>query len=295
MTSAGDRRPIVLGVDALHVSPMVVAWAADAAGRSAVPLRLVHAVREELRDLRGYDGGRFHQALRHSGEAALEKAAGLVHERYPGLVVESVLVEGNPAPVLCRESERAELLVVGSRGLNRLEEALSGYSVTVPVSAQAHCPVAVVRAPEHSSQEPPYVVVGVDGSAASERAVAFAAELAEHRGAALRAVSAWQVSLHVPVDEERAVAEVRRQLHEVTAGCLIDHPDLDLTHEVLQGHPVDELSRTAAHALAVVVGRRGHGGFTGMRLGSVPHGLLHRAPCPVITVPAGTGAPSKNT
>ncbi|MFG2823315.1 universal stress protein [Kitasatospora sp. NPDC048365] len=286
MTSAGERRPIVLGVDAQHVSPMVVAWAADAADRRAAPLRLVHAVREEPRDLRGYDGGRFHQALRRGGEAALEKAAALVHERYPGLVVEAVPVEGNPAPVLCRESERAGLVVLGSRGLNRLEEALSGYSVTVPVSAQAHCPVVVVGAPEHTSHQPPYLVVGVDGSAASERAVAFAADLAAQRGAALRAVSAWQASLHVPVDEERAVGEIRRQLHEVTAGCLVDHPDLDLTHEVLLGHPVDELSRVSAHALAVVVGRRGHGGFTGMRLGSVPHGLLHHARCPVVVVPS---------
>lgn len=40
------------------------------------------------------------------------------------------------------------------------------------------------------------------------------------------------------------------------------------------------------HAIAVVVGRRGREGFTGMRLGSVPHGLLHRAVCPVVTVPS---------
>lgn len=51
-------------------------------------------------------------------------------------------------------------------------------------------------------------------------------------------------------------------------------------------HPVEELALASEHALAVVVGRRGRGGFTGMRLGSVPHGLLHRAHCPVVTVPA---------
>lgn len=58
-----------------------------------------------------------------------------------------------------------------------------------------------------------------------------------------------------------------------------------MTHEVPTGHPVEELAGAAEHALAVVVGRRGRGGYEGMRLGSVVHGLLHRAHCPVITVP----------
>ncbi|MFF1570379.1 universal stress protein [Streptomyces sp. NPDC058293] len=60
---------------------------------------------------------------------------------------------------------------------------------------------------------------------------------------------------------------------------------MPLTHEVPVGHPVEELARAAEHALAVVVGRRGNGGYLGMRLGSVVHGLLHRAQCPVVTVP----------
>ncbi|WP_342669639.1 universal stress protein [Streptomyces vietnamensis] len=63
-------------------------------------------------------------------------------------------------------------------------------------------------------------------------------------------------------------------------------PDVRLTHEVLIGSPVETLADAAEHALAVVVGRRGRGGYSGMRLGSVVHGLLHRAHCPVITVPA---------
>nr|MDT0522823.1 universal stress protein [Streptomyces sp. DSM 41633] len=58
-----------------------------------------------------------------------------------------------------------------------------------------------------------------------------------------------------------------------------------LSHEVVTGSPVEALADAAEHAVAVVVGRRGQGGYTGMRLGSVVHGLLHRARCPVITVP----------
>ncbi|WP_367826200.1 universal stress protein [Streptomyces sp. LMG1-1-1.1] len=76
-------------------------------------------------------------------------------------------------------------------------------------------------------------------------------------------------------------------MSESTAGWAQKYPDVRVTHEVLIGSPVETLAHAAEHALAVVVGRRGHGGYTGMRVGSVVHGLLHRAHCPVITVPGG--------
>jgi nucleotide-binding universal stress UspA family protein len=53
----------------------------------------------------------------------------------------------------------------------------------------------------------------------------------------------------------------------------------------VQGHPVQVLAKASEHALGLVVGTRGHGGFTGMLLGSVSQGVLHYARCPVITVP----------
>ncbi|MFI5646002.1 universal stress protein [Kitasatospora sp. NPDC051705] len=162
---------------------------------------------------------------------------------------------------------------------------LSAFSVTVPVSAQAHCPVVVVRAPEHITQDPPYVVVGVDGSESSAAAVDVAFDLAARRGPALRAVWVWQSQLIARFDEEGAVRTLWRLLAETTAGRSMSSPDLELTHEVIRGHPVEELAKASEHALAIVVGRRGRGGFAGMRLGSVPHGPLHRAHCPVVTVP----------
>ncbi len=288
MTSLTGPRPVVLGVDARQVSPVVVGWAADEAERRGLPLRLVHAVPDEPRDRRG-DGPGYLQSLRDAGSAALEKAEGIVAERHPGLRPQSVLRDGPPAPVLCAESERAALVVLGTRRLGRLEELLSRYSVAVPVSAQAHCPVAVVREPEHTTLQPPYVVVGVDGSPACGPAVRFAADLAARRGAALRAVRVRRTPVR-PFEPLEDAAEVRRRMFESTAGCAADEPDLDLTHEVLAGDPVEELVRVSAHALAVVVGRHGRGGLTGLRLGSVPHGLIRRAPCPAITVPAGPGA-----
>jgi len=285
MTSASERRPIVLGVDALGPGPMAVAWAADEAGRRGLPLRLVHAVPPMSHDIRGYEEDLHYRALRERGDEALDRASVLARERHPELESATVLADGKPGQVLCRESRRAELVVLGSRRLGRLEEVLSTYSVTVPVSAQALCPVVVVREPEHVTQEPTYVVVGVDGSESSSAAVDVAFDLAARRGAALRAVWVWPSQLIAHLDEHAAVQTLRRLLSETTAGRAAAFPDVKVTHEVIRGHPVEELAKASEHALAVVVGRRGRGGFTGMRLGSVPHGLLHRAHCPVITVP----------
>ncbi|MFF4497194.1 universal stress protein [Streptomyces sp. NPDC001546] len=106
-------------------------------------------------------------------------------------------------------------------------------------------------------------------------------------GAALRVICVWQPPLFLLNDEEAAVKAQRFLLSEATAGLADQYPDVHVTHEVLTGHPVEELARAAEHALALVVRRRGRGGYTGMRLGSVARGLLHRAHCPVITVPTG--------
>ncbi|MEU8514651.1 universal stress protein [Kitasatospora sp. NPDC048722] len=285
VSSDGPRRPVVLGVDALDTGRMTAAWAADEAERRGLPLRLVHAVPSLFREFRAFDEGRYHKALRQRADEALDRAAGTARERHPGLEIVTAVEEDLPALVLCRESAHAELIVLGSRRFNWAQEALSAYSVTVPVSAQSHCPVVVVRDPEHVTQDPPYVVVGVDGSPSSETAVDFAFDLAAERRAALRAVWVWQRPPVGNLDELTTEHTLRRLLFESTAGRHERYPDVSVTHELVHGHPVEELAAVSEHALAIVVGRRGRGGFTGMRIGSVPHGLLHRAHCPIVTVP----------
>ncbi|MFB6891532.1 universal stress protein [Kitasatospora sp. NPDC056327] len=276
--------PIVLGVDS-EPAPLATAWAADEADRRGLPLRLVHAVPSLTREFRPLDTGRYHAELRAQADEAIAAAESAARERHPGLKVTTVVAEDVAAPALCRESAHASLIVLGTRRLGRLEETLSLSSVTVPVSAQAHCPVVVVGGPEHPEQDPPSVVVGVDGSAASAAAVRFAADLAARRQAVLHAVRVRRRIPFARIDPPAVEEEIRRLLVASTADALAEHPGVRLTHEVVRGHPVEELARVSERALAVVVGRRGGGGFTGMRLGSVPHGLLRRARCPVVTVP----------
>jgi nucleotide-binding universal stress UspA family protein len=285
MTSASDVLPIVFGVDAAEPANAPLVWAADEAALRGVPLQLVHAVLPVTHHVRGVEETAHHKALRQLGDEALDKAMGRSHERHPGVEVTTFITDGNPAQTLVRQSAHAQLVVLGSRRLSRLAEALSVVSTAVPVSANAACPVVVVPEAEPSVAEPPYLVVGVDGSPSADAALERALEAAASRGASVRAVWVWQRPLLSFVDDQAALDLCHRQLHEATAGRSSAYRDVPLSHAVLPGHPVEVLAEAAEHALAVFVGRRGREGFTGMRLGSVPHGLLHRAVCPVVTVP----------
>ncbi|AXE24248.1 universal stress protein [Streptomyces globosus] len=279
-------RDILVGIDPVRAWHLCLAWAADEAQRRRLPLRLVLAV-PPRHDTRRADDTPGQAALRRAGTERLAEAGDWVRARHPELVVAGELHGGFPAPVIAGMARQARMVVLGSRHLGRVAEVFSAGSLVVPVTAQAPCPVVVVGDAEDVTRQPPYLVVGVDGSASSRAALAFAFDEADLRGADLRAVHVWQPPQATGNDGEAVPPAQRALVSEATAGLSEKYPDVHVTHEVATGHPVEELARAAEHALAVVVGRRGRGGYTGMRLGSVVHGLLHRAHCPVITVPTG--------
>ncbi|WP_328946990.1 universal stress protein [Streptomyces sp. NBC_00250] len=275
---------MVLGVDPREQSVPALVWAADEAVRRGLVLRLVVAVPPAHDGLR-YDAIARQSALCIRAESAIANAEDLVRELHDGLRIATERVNGVPATVLRDMAQHAALVVVGSRRLGRPAEMFSESSVVVPLTARADCPVVVVRAPEHTAVHPPTVVVGVDGSASSQAAVAFAVEEASLREARLRAVWVWPRSVLAHDDGEGGLAERRRLLAESVAGWTERYPDVAISQEVLRGHPVEQLALASQESLSLVVGRRGRGGYSGMRLGSTVHGLLHRAPCPLITVP----------
>ncbi|WP_344979454.1 universal stress protein [Streptosporangium fragile] len=144
------------------------------------------------------------------------------------------------------------------------------------------------------------VVVGVDGSASSFQAVAWAAEEAALRGAPLRVVHAalrWAYDVplvpqpaHWGADAEASVRELLRQATERAHAAA---PGLEVTTEVVDGAAAGALAAAAGTAQLAVVGSRGRGGFTGLLLGSVGRDLAAEAPCPVVVVrhpPARDGA-----
>lgn len=281
--------PIVVGIGPGTERRTALAWAADEAQRRRLPLKLVHAQGEPLpgssqeRGLPSWQ--RWREEAHATGNAVLDDALAFVEKRCPGVATAALLAEGDPAWVLAEQSHDATLVVVGSRQSGAARELFSSTAVSLPLSARSACPVVVLREDEHTTQQPPYFVVGVDGSADSAAAVDFAFDEAELRGVNLRALYVWHTPLLGVLDENAALHECRRVLAETTAGRTAARPGVELHHEVLEGHPVRELSRAAEHALGLVVGARGHGGFRGMLLGSVSQGVLHHAYCPVLLVP----------
>ncbi|WP_079176948.1 universal stress protein [Streptomyces sp. MUSC 14] len=290
MSRPGDRLPIVVGVDPDPARRVALAWAADEAARRGLPLRAVHAEGVPTRGYRGREvppsWEEWNEGLHKAGKQVLEEAAGFVAARHAHLEVDTLLTEGDPAWVLREQSREATAVVLGSRHLSRTREVFGSGSVALPVMAHTRCPLVVVPEPEHLTQEPVYFVVGVDGSEHSGAAVDVAFEEAALHGAELRALLVWEPGLLRVFDEHGPQQEARRLLSEIVAGRRDRFPEVDLRHELVVGHPVQVLTEASAHALGLVVGTRGRGGFTGMLLGSVSQGVLHHARCPVIAVPS---------
>jgi nucleotide-binding universal stress UspA family protein len=286
MKNATGRGELLVGVDPRQQSVPALAWAVGEAVRRGLPLRLVVAV-PPMPGGQHVDAPWRRTMLRVDGEAALAAAVATVRALDAEVPVTTELLDGVPSAVLCRKAARARMVVVGSRRLSRPEEVLSTDSVAVPVSARADCPVVVVREPEpeQAGERRPRLVVGVDGSESSRAAVECAVQEAALRRAARHAVWVWRRPVVLLGDEAAGLEERRRILSETVAGWMEKYPGVEITRDVVRGHPVEELALASVGALVVVVGRRGRGGYSGMRLGSVVHGLLHRAECPVITVP----------
>ncbi|GAA1388120.1 universal stress protein [Catellatospora chokoriensis] len=298
--------PVIAGFDSSPSSLDAASFAADLALRRQAPLHLVYGY---LSPLYGYGVagivGRYfdESAIRESIDRSLTDAVETLRRRFPELgEVVARQVVGGPAQVLIEQSRTAAVTVVGSRGVGGFAELLVG-SVSSQVAAHAHGPVIVVRppVPDHRigpgfEQPPPAVkpagpvVVGVDGSAASQAALAFAADEALSRDVPLVAVHVYGPQLWLHADPHSATGHAaedraRRLLADAAAASSTARPQLNLqtrlVHSLNTEHSMIEISRGAT---MIVVGCRGRGGFAGMLLGSVSRALVHHAHCPVVVI-----------
>ncbi|MDA8291330.1 MAG: universal stress protein [Actinomycetota bacterium] len=134
------------------------------------------------------------------------------------------------------------------------------------------------------------VVVGVDGSKASDAALEWAAEEARMRGATLRVVHSWSLptwsySAYLPpVAFEEVEPAAREDLDRQVAQVLGPSPDVRVEKELREGPAAEQILDAAADAALVVVGSRGRGGFAGLLLGSVSAQVVQHAHCPVTIV-----------
>ena len=193
--------------------------------------------------------------------------------------VTPLLARGPAAQVLCERSATAEMTVLGTRGHGGVAGLTLG-SVAGQVAGYARGPVVVVRGGPRHNRSPRPVVLGADGSAASDAAVRFAFREAEARRIPLLAVCA--------LTDAPGVCGGARAVEEDFSRALSAHekefPEVTVMRQVSVGSPRAELLHEAAGAPILVVGSRGRGGFAEMNLGSVAHAVLHHAPCPVAIV-----------
>ncbi|SDJ95229.1 Nucleotide-binding universal stress protein, UspA family [Actinopolyspora mzabensis] len=139
------------------------------------------------------------------------------------------------------------------------------------------------------STEQERVVVGVDGSSGAAEALSWALRYASNSGAEVTALIAWThpsyYGLGAPIPEEDIDQRAEQRLSQAVADAVSQlGVDVGIRQRVVRGIPAGALLDAAEDADLLVVGSRGHGGFTGALLGSVSQHCVHHAPCPVVVV-----------
>lgn len=287
MTTTASRT-VLVGVDGSASSLRATRWGAAEAVHRGIPLRLMLAFPwpDDIRWRRNATPEPHRQVLLRAARERLATAAAAALVAAPGVDVEQQLVVGSPIPVLADEARRAQVLVLGERGLGPVEGLLVG-SVTAALAPHAPCPVVVVRGAEQPSGELP-VVVGMDGH--SDAALAFAFEAAVARQVSVVVVHSWCNPVFQPemagllFDRDAIQADEVHLLDQRLAGWVNKYPGVLVQRVVTGDSPATALLDQACVAQLVVVGSRGRGEFTSLVLGSVGHSLLHRSPCPVAVV-----------
>lgn len=286
------RRSIVVGVDGTESTHDALEWAAAEAAARRLPLRIVHAyaaipswaVFGELPQ--PYDGIEVSDAARQVTEQAVRRARNVASD----LEVRTRTLIGGGAPALLAQCAEAELLVLGSRGRGTVR-GMFGGSVSFRVATHATCPVVVVRPMRDTAPGPSAarVVVGVDGSRRSERAIGFAVRAAAQRGVGVTAVHAWTARgtadlAAVTDDWSLAEAAEWRTLQRVFVQWRPQAAKTQIELRLVQGRAQDVLAAESAGAALVVVGSRGRGSVRAALAGSVSQAVLQHADCPVAVV-----------
>lgn len=174
-SSLPPAKPIIVGYDGSEGSQRAVLWAAHHAAVARQQLVVVHCwlwpfFTQDLGPVTDVkDSG-----LQRAAEKTAAEGLDLVQQAEPTVSVSVRLITGFPAEVLTKLSVEASLLVTGTRGLGGFAGLLVG-SVSLHLAATASCPIAVIRTDQPA---PGDVLVAVDGSPESDRAVLAAAAFA---------------------------------------------------------------------------------------------------------------------
>nr|ABP47458.1 UspA domain protein [Mycolicibacterium gilvum PYR-GCK] len=282
---------ILVGVDGSPESHAAVRWAAQEAVLRRRPVTLMHVVSPivvtwpidtVVANFYEWQEDNAARVLKQSQETL---AAAVSDTTAPTVEVE--VRHDGIVPEFTEASQHADLLVLGSRGLGPVGGAVLG-SVSRALLHHAQCPVVIAKegvVPRDAGALP--VLLGIDGSPASENATTFAFDEASRRGADLVALHAWSDVAVFPIlgmDWHQYEQQGHEILAERLAGWQERYPDVHIRRRIVCDTPARWLIDESRHSQLVVVGSRGRGGIAGLLLGSVSTTVAESALAPVAVV-----------
>lgn len=206
---------------------------------------------------------------------------------------------GEPVEAIVRTAReaRADMLVVGTRGRERMARVLLG-SVAENLAKVAPCPVVVVRKVDLEAGGDAPLLAPTDFSDGATQAVRAAALLARRLGVRLALLHILPEAVPAKGEEDPAARrrldlllrrEAEKKLRDLIVTLDLDPGQVDL--HLITGVDADQIVKTAKqiHAGCIVMGTRGLTGLPRVLLGSVTGQVLRRAPCPVMVVPPRRG------
>jgi nucleotide-binding universal stress UspA family protein len=286
---------VVVGADGSPSSRVAVRWAAHEAAMRHVPLTVVHvaASLSVAASTLAWPAGRVPEEVleiqENESRRIIAEAIKVAEDSAEGgdrPEISSELFFGGAVPTLVDLSKESQMVVVGCHGRTGQHRRLLG-SVSTGLIHHAHCPVAVIHdeipSSLQSAQLP--VLVGIDGSRASESATGIAFDEASWRGVDLLALHVWtdaDMSTVFGVEPSVVQSAAEKTLAESLAGWQERYPEVTVHRLVEFEQPARHLLDQSERAQLVVVGSHGRGGFAGMLLGSVSTAVAQEARVPVI-------------
>ena len=292
MTSAAEQSSIVVGIDGSDTALDGAQWAAEIATRRSLSLTLLHAIPKFDWHFAGADP----DAVRgggSDGDTVLAAAETAVGSAYPGLAVRATASKGAVAAVLADASQSARLVVVGAGAADH--RMLGGHAVRITQRAQ--CPVVVWRtAVARRTGKPLPVIVGIDESEQSNRALAEAFDIAAVLHAPLTVVHMWEIGAAVGMGDlggqgamdwqllDLLQSRQRHRMDELVEPLARQYRNAHVTKVFQDISPAKGLTELSREAQLVVVGSHGRGKLADSILGSVSQNVTQHAECPVLVV-----------
>ncbi|GAA1898481.1 universal stress protein [Actinomadura bangladeshensis] len=286
---SAQRTKVLVGVDGSAHSDHAIDWAADEAARFGKTLNLVHVVETATLDLPGRTTDGISEALVQAATRTLQDGRARALKRQPELTVETMVVHERNVPAGLRQyaGDAAET-VVGYRGRGGFAGLLLG-STALRLAGHYPGPVTVVRDhhhdPDHDQNHDAAgdIVAGIDLAEDPGPVLDHAFAAAAARGVRLRVLHARHPAPPTAapgVDLQITANTLHEQLTTALAPWRSRHPDVKVVEDLVIGHPVEMLALASAGAGLLVVGSRGRS----FPLGSVSHGVIHHARCPIAVV-----------